>query len=162
MPIRTQPAFRWFSRRCGVVETAQFRQNRRPPGGVRLGMTARITGSLVVCAAAAAFSAGALIVNAADDPAPVAAAPAPTAAGGAAAITIKDFAFSPATVRPGATLTVTNRDGVSHTVTADAKAFNSGTVKSGAAVALRAPAAPGTYTFFCAIHPDMKGMLVVK
>jgi plastocyanin len=124
-------------------------------------MTARITGSLVVCAAAATFTAGALIVNAADDPAPVAAAPTP-AAGGAAAITIKDFAFSPATVRPGATITVTNRDGVSHTVTADAKAFNSGTVKAGASVALRAPAAAGTYTFFCAIHPDMKGTLVVK
>jgi plastocyanin len=125
-------------------------------------MTARITGSLVVCAAAAVFTAGALIVNAADDPAPVAAAPAPAAAGGAAAITIKDFAFSPATVRPGATVTVTNRDGVGHTVTADAKAFNSGTVKAGAAVALRAPTAPGTYAFFCAIHPDMKGTLVVK
>jgi plastocyanin len=123
-------------------------------------MTARITGSLVVCAAAAAFTAGALIVNAADDPAPVAAAPA--AAAGASTLTIKDFAFSAVTAKPGATITVVNRDGVSHTVTADAKAFNTGPVKPGASVALRAPTAPGTYKFFCAIHPDMTGTLIVK
>jgi plastocyanin len=103
-------------------------------------------------------------VNAGDGPAAVAAAPAAAPAAGASAstLTIKDFAFSAATVKPGATITVTNRDGVSHTVTADAKAFNTGAVKAGASVALRAPTAPGTYTFFCAIHPDMKGTLVVK
>jgi plastocyanin len=127
-------------------------------------MTARITGSLVVCAAAAAFTAGALIVNAADDATPVSAATAPAAPAGAASATvvIKDFTFSGATVKPGATVTVTNRDGVSHTVTADANAFNTGPLKAGAAVTLRAPTKPGTYTFFCAIHPDMKGTLVVK
>jgi plastocyanin len=127
-------------------------------------MTARITGSLVVCVAAAAFTAGALIVNAADDATPVSAAPAPAVAAGAASATvvIKDFAFSSATVRPGATVTVTNRDGVSHTVTADANAFNTGPLKAGASVTLRAPTKPGTYTFFCAIHPNMTGTLVVK
>jgi plastocyanin len=128
-------------------------------------MTARISGSLVVCAAAAAFTAGALIVNAADDATPVSAAPAPaSAAAGAASATvvIKNFTFSNATVKPGAAVTVTNRDGVSHTVTANANAFNTGPVKAGASVTLRAPTKPGTYTFFCAIHPDMKGTLLVK
>ena len=127
-------------------------------------MTARITGSLVVCAAAAAFTAGALIVNAADDASPVSAAPTSAAGASAASATvvIKNFAFSRATVRPGATVTVTNRDGVSHTVTADANAFNTGPLKAGASVTLRAPTKPGTYTFFCAIHPDMKGTLVVN
>jgi plastocyanin len=27
---------------------------------------------------------------------------------------------------------------------------------------LRAPTAPGRYSFFCAIHPEMKGTLTVK
>jgi len=128
-------------------------------------MTARITGSLVVCGAAAAFTAGALIVNAAADATPVSAAPtsAAAAAGAASAtVVIKDFTFRRATVKAGATVNVTNRDGVSHTVTADANAFNTGPLKAGASVTLRAPTKPGIYTFFCAIHPDMKGTLVVK
>ena len=127
-------------------------------------MTARITGSLVVCGAAAAFTAAALIVNAADDATPVSAAPASAAAAGAASATvvIKDFTFRRATVKAGATVNVTNRDGVSHTVTADANAFNTGPLKAGASVTLRAPTKPGIYTFFCAIHPDMKGTLVVN
>ncbi|HKA04166.1 MAG TPA: cupredoxin domain-containing protein [Acidimicrobiales bacterium] len=123
-------------------------------------MTARITGSLVVCAAAAAFTAGALVVNAADHPAPVAAAPAATA--GPSTLTIKNFAFSTVTAKPGATITVVNRDGVTHTVTADAKAFNTGPVQAGASVTVRAPSAPGTYKFFCSIHPEMAGTLIVK
>jgi plastocyanin len=153
-----------FSRVECVVKRAQSRQNRRAAGGVRVGMTARITGSLVVCAAAAAFTAGALIVNAADDARPVSAAAAAAAAPSAssATVVIKDFTFTNATVRPGASVTVTNRDGVSHTVTADANAFNTGPLKAGASVTLRAPTKPGTYMFFCAIHPNMKGTLVVK
>jgi plastocyanin len=161
MVVRTQPSPPWFSRVSTTSRVAEPRQNRRTTDGVPVGMTARITGSLVVCAAAAAFAAGALLVNAGDNPATVAAAPAGAGAG-ASTLTIEDFAFSAATVKPGATITVTNRDGVSHTVTADAKAFNTGPVKAGASVALRAPTAAGTYTFFCAIHPDMTGTLVVK
>jgi plastocyanin len=137
-------------------------------------MKTRITGSLVVCGAAALFTAGALIVNAdsgssSSTPAPAAAgapagpygrAGAPAAAPGAT-LEIKGFSFSAVNAAPGSTVTVVNGDGLSHTVTATDKAFNTGPVKGGASTSFVAPAAPGTYSFFCAIHPDMQGTLTV-
>ena len=130
----------------------------------------RITGSLVVCLAAASFTAGALLF--ADDsprqtaaaPVPPAAAAAPaaaTAVGAPAVMTIADFGFSPLTVAPGATVTVTNADGVPHTVTAVGGEFASGLIDPGASVAFVAPTQPGTYTFVCDLHPTMQGTLVV-
>jgi len=118
-----------------------------------------------VCGAAALTIRAPAVKAAAADATPVSAAPtsAAAAAGAASAtVVIKDFTFRRATVKAGATVNVTNRDGVSHTVTADANAFNTGPLKAGASVTLRAPTKPGIYTFFCAIHPDMKGTLVVK
>ena len=87
-----------------------------------------------------------------------------SAAGGAsgAVITIKDFAFTtPASVSPGATVTVNNEDNTAHTVTADdGKSFDdaAGTGKS----TFTAPSKPGSYAFTCTIHPEMHGTLVVK
>jgi plastocyanin len=140
-------------------------------------MKTRITGSLVVCAAAAAFTAGALLIN--DDssssasPAPAAGAAGTISATGAAgalgatkaapaSLTIEDFAFTPVTAPRGSTVNVLNQDSAGHTVTATNKAFNTGTVKGKSSTAFVAPTAPGSYTFFCAIHPDMRGVLVVS
>ena len=130
----------------------------------------RITGSLVVCLAAASFTAGALLF-ADDSPRQTAAAPVPAAAAAApagatapvtpAVMTIADFGFSPLTVAPGATVTVTNADGVPHTVTAVGGEFASGLIDPGASVAFVAPTQPGTYTFVCDVHPTMQGTLVV-
>jgi plastocyanin len=136
----------------------------------------RITGSLVVCSGAALFTAGALLF--ADDSASSpAASPAPSGSatsgqfeeypGGAqnsapeaaAAMTIADFTFSSATAAPGATVTVTNADGVQHT--ASSPDFDTGVIDAGAAGTFVAPAAPGTYEFICNIHPTMQGELVV-
>jgi plastocyanin len=113
----------------------------------------RITGSLVVCATAGVFAAGALFYQPDSSPSAAAAAPAGT-------VQIKGFAFQAAPAKRGGAVTIVNRDGVNHTMTADGGAFN---VKIGgnASVAFRAPAKAGTYTFFCAIHPDMTGTLVV-
>ncbi|HWM20760.1 MAG TPA: cupredoxin domain-containing protein [Ilumatobacteraceae bacterium] len=128
----------------------------------------RITGSLVVLLAAASFTAGALLF-ADDSPRQTAAAPVPaaatpagaTAAAAPAVMTIADFGFSPLTVAPGATVTVTNNDAMQHTVTAVGGEFASGLIDPGASVAFVAPTQPGTYTFVCDLHPTMQGTLVV-
>jgi len=112
----------------------------------------RITGSVVVCAAAGALTAGALFYQPGTS---TSAAPPP-----AGTVQIKGFTFSAAPARRGATVTVVNGDGVDHTVTADAGGFNV-KARGGASVSFRAPARPGTYTFFCSIHPEMTGTLVV-
>jgi plastocyanin len=119
-----------------------------------------ITGSLVVCVAASAFTATTLLVNPDPAPAPTAA---PNVAGAAPPeITISQFVFSNATVPAGATVTISNLDGVEHTVTATDGSFDSGVVASAAAMAFVAPTAPGTYSFVCAIHPSMSGRLTVQ
>ena len=126
----------------------------------------RITASLVVCMTAASFTAGALLF--ADDSQPTATAnvATPAAVGtptadASAVITIADFGFSPLTVAPGATVTVTNTDGAPHTVTAVGGEFATGLIDAGATVTFVAPTQPGTYTFFCDLHPTMQGTLVV-
>ena len=101
-----------------------------------------VSGSLVVCVAAAAFAAGALFVEPDDPTSSAVAAPAPidaaasggyggtdAAAGNAtttAIIEISDFEISAARVAPGATVTVINRDDTAHTVTARNRSFSSG------------------------------------
>jgi plastocyanin len=86
--------------------------------------------------------------------------PAPPVAGNA--VTVANFAFVPATlsVQTGDIVTWTNMDDVSHTVTADNDAFDSGAFGHGMTFQLTA-GAPGTYTYFCQIHPFMKGTLTV-
>ncbi|APE17327.1 cupredoxin domain-containing protein [Mycolicibacterium pallens] len=78
-------------------------------------------------------------------------------------ISISDMKFtSPAAVTPGAKITVTNSDGVEHTVTADAgNAFNVEVDEKGTAT-FTAPNQPGTYAYHCNYHPTMHGQLVVQ
>jgi plastocyanin len=84
-----------------------------------------------------------------------------TSSGG---ITISGFSYSgELTVKAGATITVTNKDSVPHTLTDKANhKFDSGTVNgSGGTATFTAPSAPGTYNFGCTFHPSMAGKLVV-
>jgi plastocyanin len=84
------------------------------------------------------------------------------AAASAATITIKDFAFStPASVSPGAKVTVDNRDDTAHTVTADSGHTFDDSAATGKST-FTAPTTPGSYPFHCSIHPEMHGTLVVK
>jgi plastocyanin len=80
------------------------------------------------------------------------------------AITIKNFAFSPATltVGPGATVSVTNRDSVTHTLTSETGAFNTGDVMPGSTGHFTAPTTPGTYHYRCNIHQFMTATLRVS
>jgi plastocyanin len=124
----------------------------------------RITASLVVCMTAASFTAGALLFADDSQPTtaatPVAPAVAP-AAGTPATLTIADFGFSAVTVAAGTTVNVTNADAAPHTVTAVNGEFATGLIDAGTTVAFVAPTQPGTYTFFCDVHPTMQGTLVV-
>lgn len=90
-------------------------------------------------------------------------APTPTASTGGNSVTIAGFAFSPQslTVAVGTKVTWTNNDGVAHTVTADQKAFDSGPISSGSTYSFTFTKA-GTYTYHCAIHPNMKATVVVQ
>jgi plastocyanin len=82
----------------------------------------------------------------------------------AATITIKNFAFSPSTltVAAGTTVTVHNDDSATHTVTANAKTFDTGDVAPGGTVTFKAPATAGTYPYICMIHQFMHATLVVR
>ena len=62
----------------------------------------------------------------------------------------------------GAVVQVNNADAAAHTLTAKDGAFDTGSVEEGTVVSFTAPAAPGTYEFFCEIHPSMTGSLVVN
>lgn len=81
-----------------------------------------------------------------------------------AVVIIKSFAFSPATlrVRPGATVTVMNSDGVTHTLTSTTGAFDTGDISGGSSAHFTAPMSTGSYPYRCGIHQFMTGMLVVS
>jgi plastocyanin len=87
---------------------------------------------------------------------------APSRAG--ATISIKNFAFSPSTltVAPGAKVTVTNHDSVTHTVTSSSGKFDTGPVGPGHSVTITAPGAAGKYPYICSIHQFMTGTLDVS
>jgi plastocyanin len=79
-------------------------------------------------------------------------------------ITITNFMYSPmaVSVAPGATVHVTNRDSVTHTLTATGGQFDSGDVGPGQTKTFTAPTKPGTYGYICNIHQYMKGTVVVR
>jgi plastocyanin len=77
-------------------------------------------------------------------------------------VTISDFKFtaSTVTVHAGQTITWTNDGPSSHTATARNGSFNTGVLKKGAS-ASHTFTHPGTYTYFCQIHPFMHGTVIV-
>lgn len=78
-------------------------------------------------------------------------------------ITIDKFAYStPATVSPGAKITVTNKDGENHTVTEDKDGGFDLKVDGDGSATFTAPTEPGSYPFHCIYHSNMHGVLVVK
>jgi plastocyanin len=99
----------------------------------------------------------------AGEAAPAATPEAANPSAGAMAVTIKGFAFDPAQleVPVGTTVTWTNQDSASHTVTADDGSFDSGQLAQGATFS-QTFAKAGTYTYHCANHPNMTATVVVK
>ena len=79
-------------------------------------------------------------------------------------VTISNFMFSPmsASVAPGSTVSVTNKDSVTHTLTATGGQFNTGDIGPGQTKTFTAPSKAGTYSYICNIHQYMKGTIVVR
>jgi plastocyanin len=86
----------------------------------------------------------------------------PNAAGGPR-ISVGNFNFTPAdiTVARGTTVTWTNHDDVQHTVTASDSSFGSSAIETEGSFSF-AFAEPGSFSYFCAIHPFMTGRVTVQ
>ena len=90
------------------------------------------------------------------------------ASASAACVAAKNcFAPNPINVAPGDTVTWTNPDKTSHTITSGkvsddnaGSMFDSGLVKTGKTFQFTFPTA-GTYDYFCTVHPWMVGQVVV-
>ena len=78
-------------------------------------------------------------------------------------IEIKDFAFNPQTitVKSGDKITWTNRDEEPHTVVSVEKQFKKSSALDTDQTFTITAGAPGTYTYFCSVHPKMTGTIVV-
>ena len=94
--------------------------------------------------------------------APQAGTASPTAPVGGTAVAITNFAFTPATlkVKPGATVTWTNRDEEPHTVVAENNSFHSPGLDANGTYTYTFTTA-GTFDYICSIHPFMHGTVVV-
>ena len=79
-----------------------------------------------------------------------------------AAVTIDNFAFSPQSlqVKVGTTVTWTNNQGATHTVTSDTGAWDSGNLSQGKSFSFTFTKA-GTFAYHCAIHSSMTGTVEV-
>jgi len=124
----------------------------RQAGGTRKG--ARVARALLV--------GGALVVSAAI-PSAQGWRSAATAAPTPIEIGIADHAYRPGTIHVpvGATVTWQNRDEEVHTVTSTAQAFDSKAIDTGEHFD-HTFTAPGTYAYFCALHPYMRAEIVVQ
>lgn len=77
-------------------------------------------------------------------------------------VRIAGFAFSPAarSAKVGESVTWTNKDGTTHTVTADEGAFDAGSLAPGKSFSFTFDQA-GTFAYHCKIHPRMTGKVTV-
>ena len=78
-------------------------------------------------------------------------------------VKIDNFTFNPPrlTVKTGATVTWENGDDIPHTATAAKMQFKSKVLDTGEAFSFTFTS-PGTYEYFCALHPHMTGTIVVE
>src|SRR5881296_3247202 len=77
-------------------------------------------------------------------------------------IEIKDFHFNPQmlTVKEGEKVTWINRDEEPHTIVSVEKQFKKSTALDTDQSFTITAGAPGTYTYFCSVHPKMTGTIV--
>jgi plastocyanin len=77
-------------------------------------------------------------------------------------VVIEDFDFTiPVGLEPGATVTVRNDDGVTHTFTADDDSFDTGNVPGGGTAEVSLPAQGGDYAVHCEIHRSMSATVTL-
>ena len=80
-----------------------------------------------------------------------------------ATVKIDNFSFSPATlqVKAGTKVTWTNADDIPHTVVSDDKIFKSKALDTDEKFSFSFDK-PGTYPYFCSLHPHMTAKVVVQ
>jgi len=78
-------------------------------------------------------------------------------------VEIKDFAFAPTTITVpvGAKITWVNKDEEPHTVVSTSDAFKSKALDTDEQFSFTF-AKPGTYKYFCSVHPKMVATVVVE
>ena len=83
---------------------------------------------------------------------------------GQSKIEIKDFAFIPQTitVKSGQRITWINHDEEPHTVVSVEKQFKKSPALDTDQEFTVVAGSPGTYSYFCSVHPKMTGTIVVK
>jgi plastocyanin len=76
---------------------------------------------------------------------------------------IQGMAFNPAsiTVAAGTTITWTNKDAITHTVTSDSKLWDSGSVGPNGTFSFTFATA-GTFPYHCNVHPSMTASVTVN
>lgn len=85
-----------------------------------------------------------------------------SAAAGAVQIVMSGNKFQvPATVAPGATVTLVNKDKVEHSVTSTQSGLFDVEVEGGETKTFTVPATAGSYAIYCRYHSGMTGTLVV-
>jgi plastocyanin len=82
---------------------------------------------------------------------------------GDAAVKIDDFTFTPKSmaVKAGTTVTWTNQDDIPHTVASNTKLFRSSALDTKDKFSFTFTT-PGSYEYFCSLHPHMTGVIVVE
>jgi amicyanin len=82
----------------------------------------------------------------------------------AAAVSIDNFTFTPQklTVKAGTTVTWTNKDDIPHGIGASNNAFTRSKALDTNDSYSFTFTTPGTYAYFCYIHPHMTGSIVVE
>ena len=82
---------------------------------------------------------------------------------GEAEIAIQSFQFVPAilTVAPGTAVTWVNKDEEPHNVVSPDRAFRSKAIDGGEKFT-NVFDKPGTFNYICAVHPHMRGTVIVK
>lgn len=78
-------------------------------------------------------------------------------------VAIQNMSFSVAslTVTTGTNITWTNKDNITHTVTADDASFDSGNIAPGSSYS-RTFSTKGVFPYHCKIHPMMTATVIVK
>jgi plastocyanin len=82
----------------------------------------------------------------------------------ATAVSIDNFTFSPQklTVKAGTIVTWTNKDDIPHGIAATGNAFKRSNAMDTDDTYSFTFTTPGTYQYFCYIHPHMTGTIVVE
>lgn len=80
-------------------------------------------------------------------------------------VTIQNYAFNPANtiVSRGGKVTFRNNDGMKHNVTFESTVYPVSHLDPGASAIIDTTGfPPGTYKYYCSLHPTMKGVLTVQ